>query len=121
MYEDDAESALHYRASAFATDPTQSPYLHSGIMYGVPVLPGTPSIQVPAPAHLYGATGPLEVKNGMPENGEEDASPKEGVIGTPRFLGLDGESFFDCAKTRARVGRALVKTDVQVGTCRIGY
>lgn len=96
LYEDDAESALHYRASAFATDPTQSPFLHSGGMYGVPVIPaGAPSIQMPAPAHLYGATGPLEVRNGMPGEmiGEDDGhgTPREGMAGgTPRFLGLDG-------------------------------
>ena len=99
MYDDDAESALHHRATAFASDPTQSPFLHSGTagIWNVPVvLAGAPSIQVPAPAHLYGATGPLEIRNAVPgemEGGEEDhGTPEENLaIGSPRFLGVEGE------------------------------
>jgi len=63
-----------------------------------------PSIQVPAPAHLYGGGGPLEIRNAVP--GEMDHvglatgadaeymhQPREMLAGrspSPRFLGLDG-------------------------------
>lgn len=119
-YDDDPESDLHRRASAFATDPTQSPFLHSYSMgpnmsglWGLPptAMAGTmgsgnaaPSIQVPAPAHLYGGGGPLEIRNAVP--GEMDHAglapvarserlqqPGEMLAGgsaSPRFLGLDG-------------------------------
>ena len=60
------------------------------------------SIAVPVAAHLYGETGPLEVRNAVPgdigmdgggqECGyEEHGTPRESVAGgTPRFLSVDG-------------------------------
>jgi hypothetical protein len=59
------------------------------------------SIAVPTPAHLYGVTGPLEVRNAFPgelgQGGEEDAYDRVGdrhevlSVNSPRFLGVDGE------------------------------
>lgn len=58
---------------------------------------GTDSVAVPMPAHLFGMTGPLEVRNAVPgemeEGAEEHGTPRESVAGgTPRFLSVDGES-----------------------------
>ena len=105
----DPEQALRRRSSLFAsdpfaTDPGKSPFLHSGTGMGEVPWGGTaPSIAVPTPAHLFGETGPLEVRNAVPgemglerehERGnEEHGTPRESVAGsTPRFLSVDGES-----------------------------
>jgi len=66
-----------------------------GLAAGAGAGGAAPSIQVPAPAHLYGGGGPLEVRNGLPEDEATEYPGTPGVVlaGTPRFLGLDGESF----------------------------
>lgn len=61
---------------------------------------GAPSIAVPTPAHLYGVTGPLEVRNAFPgelghgedEGGYDRIGDHHEVlsVNSPRFLGVDG-------------------------------
>jgi hypothetical protein len=105
---DDTEAALQRRSSLFANGKGNSPFLHSGESFDYPQqammevpgergLRGAPSIAVPTPAHLYGMTGPLEVRNAFPgEIGvegdvEEYGTPHQVLASSsPRFLGLDG-------------------------------
>lgn len=124
----DPEMAMNKRSTMLATNPSQSPFLHAGSNWdgqGYPhqsmMMPsGTaaPSINMPAPAHLFGVTGPLEVRNAMPGemsdsmtgifNLEGDlidhGTPKNVAhsVGTssPRYLGLDGESEFNITRCR---------------------
>ncbi|KAK4687951.1 hypothetical protein P7C73_g2162, partial [Tremellales sp. Uapishka_1] len=99
---DDPESQIQRRAGLFATDPSQSPFLHSGtsappfeFMYGADT--GSPSITSPPAAHLLGGSGPLEVRNITQEDldeaygKEEHGTPRETEASfTPRFLSVDG-------------------------------
>ncbi|ORY35428.1 hypothetical protein BCR39DRAFT_585063 [Naematelia encephala] len=95
------ETALGRRSSLFATEG-KSPFLHSGTSelgegdFGLPMMAGLSgfggggSIKVPTPAHLYGETGPLEVRNAMPGEVEGEDEERGPMHGTPRFLGVDG-------------------------------
>ena len=111
-------ASLQRRSSTFATDPNQSPFLHSGTAFEswrgfedtgpastiVREEGDAPSMMVglaehsPAlagPAHLYGMAGPLEVRNAGPSDGGRASAywtARDGSApSSPRYLGVDGE------------------------------
>lgn len=90
------QAGLRTRSSLLASEPSQAGFLHSKTGAGESIfdLPVIGPDEKGLTEHLFGATGPLEVRNAV-EGDIPDTDGRE--LGTmrmsgPRFLGVDGKS-----------------------------